>query len=87
MVIDGEEGKMIPKGNECSNLNHRSANAPVRFCPVCGEVVNENIPIRACNGGDMPKGEVKETSIVCIVANSLSRGDDSIIIVHGGRAT
>ena len=37
--------------------------------------------------GNMPKGDLKETSIVCIVVNSLSRGDDSIIIVHGGRAT
>lgn len=26
---------------------------------------------------NMPKGDVKETSIVCIVANSLSKGYDS----------
>ena len=25
------------------------ANAPVRFCPECGEMVNEDIPIRKCN--------------------------------------
>ena len=77
MVIDGEEGRMISRGNKCTNLNHRNVNAPVGFCPVCGEVVNENVPIRACNEGEHAKNDVKEISIVCIVANSLSNEDDN----------
>jgi hypothetical protein len=32
----------------CPNLNHTRRDAPVRFCPQCGEVVNEGIPIRKC---------------------------------------
>jgi hypothetical protein len=34
---------------KCPNFNHGRPNAPVRFCPVCGEVVNKDIPIRECN--------------------------------------
>jgi hypothetical protein len=31
----------------CSNLNHRRSNAPVRFCPTCGETVNDRVhPLR-----------------------------------------
>ena len=40
---------MITEGNKCPNYNHERENAPVRFCPECGEVVNEGIPIRKCN--------------------------------------
>ena len=40
---------MITQRIKCPNLNHRRANPPVRFCPDCGEVVNEGIPIRKCN--------------------------------------
>lgn len=39
---------MLTRRNYCPNLNHRRSNAPVRFCPTCGEVVNENIPIKKC---------------------------------------
>jgi hypothetical protein len=40
---------MMMQRSNCPNLNHRRTNAPVRFCPICGEVVNENIPIRECS--------------------------------------
>ena len=40
---------MITLEINCPNPNHRSVNAPVRFCPVCGEAVNADIPIRKCN--------------------------------------
>ena len=33
----------------CPNLNHRRANASVRFCPNCGEVVNKAIPTNKCS--------------------------------------
>jgi len=35
--------------NRCPNFNHRRANAPVRFCPLCGAVVNEAILMRECS--------------------------------------
>jgi len=38
----------------CRNYNHGRANAPVRFCPTCGEVVNNNISAEEC-------GEKKHT--------------------------
>jgi predicted RNA-binding Zn-ribbon protein involved in translation (DUF1610 family) len=33
----------------CENMNHRRANSPVAHCPQCGEVVNRDIPRRACS--------------------------------------
>jgi predicted RNA-binding Zn-ribbon protein involved in translation (DUF1610 family) len=33
----------------CPNLNHRRSDAQLRFCPNCGEVVNDAIPIRVCS--------------------------------------
>ena len=29
---------MMTRVNRCLNFNHGRANAPVRFCPMCGEV-------------------------------------------------
>jgi hypothetical protein len=34
---------------DCSNLNHRRANAPVRACPACGRVVNRQLAARTCS--------------------------------------
>lgn len=34
--------------NICSNLNHRTGNARVRFCPSCGEVVNARVRVSGC---------------------------------------
>jgi NMD protein affecting ribosome stability and mRNA decay len=33
----------------CENMNHRRDDAPVRFCPSCGEVVNANIVVKRCS--------------------------------------
>jgi len=33
----------------CSNMNHRRADAPVRYCPECGAVVNARLPVRECS--------------------------------------
>jgi hypothetical protein len=33
----------------CPNLNHRRSNAPVRFCPRCGEAVNSAVAIKRCS--------------------------------------
>ncbi|HDZ01885.1 MAG TPA: hypothetical protein ENH52_10560 [Nitrospirae bacterium] len=39
---------MIQK-ERCPNLNHSRSNAPVRHCPACGDVVNENIAPEKCS--------------------------------------
>ena len=32
----------------CPNLNHRRSDAPVRFCPSCGTVVNIKVVAVRC---------------------------------------
>jgi hypothetical protein len=36
--------------NRCTNMNHGRMNAPIKFCPVCGEVVNREASAR-CDSG------------------------------------
>ena len=33
-------------------MNHRRSDAPVRYCPNCGEVVNENIILKKCSDAE-----------------------------------
>ena len=33
-------------------MNHRRSDAPVRYCPSCGEVVNENIILKKCSDAE-----------------------------------
>jgi hypothetical protein len=35
-------------GTPCQNLNHRRSDAPVRYCPQCGKMVNSAHPVAAC---------------------------------------
>jgi predicted RNA-binding Zn-ribbon protein involved in translation (DUF1610 family) len=37
------------KTTPCQNFNHRRSDAPVRFCPQCGEVVNARVPLKRCS--------------------------------------
>ncbi|MDG0817236.1 hypothetical protein [Bdellovibrio svalbardensis] len=30
----------------CPNMNHGKTNAPVKFCPNCGEVLNAAVRVR-----------------------------------------
>ena len=39
---------MLAERNSCPNFNHRRADAPVRFCPSCGNVVNAAVRITTC---------------------------------------
>jgi len=39
---------MILRARKCPNFNHGRMNAPVRFCSMCGEVVNQDIPTKSC---------------------------------------
>jgi hypothetical protein len=32
----------------CPNFNHRRGDAPVRFCPSCGKVVNGKVDMIRC---------------------------------------
>jgi hypothetical protein len=32
----------------CLNFNHRRSDAPVRFCPSCGGVVNATVSLIRC---------------------------------------
>jgi len=36
----------------CPNMNHKRTDAPVRYCPKCGEVVNENIILKKCSDAE-----------------------------------
>jgi len=35
----------------CRNFNHGKYNAPVRVCPMCGEIVNAKTPAAICRPG------------------------------------
>jgi len=39
----------VKRKSHCLNFNHGRPNAPVRYCPMCGEVVNDNIPVQGCS--------------------------------------
>ncbi len=40
---------MTPPEDRCPNYNHGRPNAPVRFCSMCGEVVNKSISAEVCS--------------------------------------
>ena len=46
--MDGKGEKMLIQRVICSNCNHWKSNVLVRFCSMCGEVVNKNIQIIEC---------------------------------------
>ena len=52
------------QGN-CPNFNHSRSNAPVRACPMCGEVVNGAIPIKNCSEEEHAK-QRKDRNNYCI---------------------
>jgi rRNA maturation protein Nop10 len=56
---------MVIQGKRCRNFNHGRPNAPVRFCPTCGEVVNEGIPSRKCNEQEHAKRR-RERNKYCV---------------------
>lgn len=56
----------------CMNRNHGRPNAPVRCCPDCGEVVNQNIPVKRCSEGEHAQSR-KRGSRFCIDCGKLLR--------------
>ena len=51
--------------NSCTNFNHGRVNAPVRVCPMCGDVVNKNISIKNCSEKEHAKRR-KDRSKYCL---------------------
>ncbi len=49
----------------CPNMNHRNTNPPVRYCPNCGEVVNERIAIKRCSK-ESHATKRKQTNKYCV---------------------
>jgi len=45
----------------CRNMNHSHFNAPVHFCSMCGEVVNQDIPIKKCAKDKHDKSRLQRT--------------------------
>lgn len=40
----------MPRNRErCPNYNHGRKDAPVRFCTMCGETVNERVASKSCS--------------------------------------
>ncbi len=40
---------MTPREDRCANFNHGRLNTTVRFCSLCGKVVNQNISAECCS--------------------------------------
>ncbi len=40
---------MMKPRSRCVNLNHGRTNVSIRYCPMCGEIVNEDISAGACS--------------------------------------
>lgn len=55
----------LARSADCKNLNHSKMNVSIRFCPACGEVVNEQIQGRTCSREDHAKRR-KERDNFCI---------------------
>ena len=53
----------------CPNFNHRRSNAGVRFCPMCGGVVNENVPVKKCSAEKHDKDR-RNRSVYCVDCGS-----------------
>ena len=49
----------------CLNYNNGRPNAPVRFCPMCGEVVNNNISAEECSD-EKHAGKRREANTYCV---------------------
>ncbi len=48
----------------CANMNHGRANAPVKFCPNCGQLVNSQIHARCDETKHAARR--KERQIFCV---------------------
>lgn len=51
--------------DKCQNMNHSKINVQVRFCPMCGEVVNGRVTIKECDSEKHAKSR-RERNRFCI---------------------
>lgn len=65
---------MIRQQNKCPNLNHGRSNAPVRFCPTCGKVVNEAIHIIKCTEEEHAKKRLERNKYCVHCGEQLIQG-------------
>ena len=56
---------MITRNGRCPDLNHGRPNAPVRCCPMCGEVVNSRTPQKVCSEEEHAKSR-RERNAYCV---------------------
>ena len=49
----------------CPNLNHGRSDAPVRACPMCGEIVNPRVPPKECSEEEHAKRK-RERNAYCV---------------------
>ena len=55
----------MTRNGRCLNYNHGRPNAPVRFCPMCGGVVNKNVSEEVCSK-DKHAGKRRDSSTYCV---------------------
>ena len=75
-ALNGRKVGVITRGSRCLNFKNRRKNAPVRYCSMCGEVVNKNIAAKQCSEEGHAKQRRSQNRIVWIVANNSFREDD-----------
>jgi|WetSurMetagenome_2_1015567.scaffolds.fasta_scaffold240447_2 hypothetical protein len=65
---------MALRKGSCLNRNHGNPSAPVRFCPICGEVVNQNIPVKNCVKEKHDKSRIQRMIFCVDCGEQLVRG-------------
>lgn len=58
----------------CNNLNHGRSNAPVRFCPQCGAVVNARVIPRRCSATSHDRSR-RNQNLFCVDCGDVLRGN------------
>lgn len=51
--------------NQCPNMNHSKINVQVRYCSMCGEVVNNQVIKKTCSSEKHAKSR-KDRNCFCI---------------------
>ena len=61
-----KESNMEKRQARCQNFNHGRSNAPVRFCPMCGEVVNQLMIHRKTCGEQVHARRRQNRDVYCV---------------------
>ncbi len=49
----------------CDNYNHKRLRVPVRSCPSCGQIVNQDLPHKKCSPDEHAKKR-RDRSHFCV---------------------